>query len=131
MVWIIPIFRIFRARQCRATPLRLMTKYPVGDLGKLKINGLNAGNAAWNLLLAELAGVYADNFGRRPMFLTSTALMIVCLSFVMGVSAAFAKTKKEALGAAAVRNRFSRVVRRMVGGGSWYNIATIVSTCSV
>ncbi|KAJ6015965.1 hypothetical protein N7540_010556 [Penicillium herquei] len=45
----------------------------VGITEPSKILAINAGLAAWNLIISEVSGLYADKIGRRPMFLISTA----------------------------------------------------------
>ncbi|KAI8311158.1 hypothetical protein K4K61_012555 [Colletotrichum sp. SAR11_59] len=66
------------------------------------ILSVNAGLAGWNLIVAEIAGLYVEDFGRRPIFFVSMIGMIISYSFVMGFSAGFAETGTTALGVAAV-----------------------------
>ncbi|KAJ0359923.1 hypothetical protein COL154_007975 [Colletotrichum chrysophilum] len=66
------------------------------------ILSVNAGLAGWNLIVAEIAGLYVEDFGRRPIFFVSMLGMIISCSFVMGFSAGFAETGTTALGVAAV-----------------------------
>ncbi|PYH92063.1 hexose transporter protein [Aspergillus ellipticus CBS 707.79] len=47
-----------------------------------KILAVNAGIAAWNLVVSEIAGLYVDDLGRRPIFLTSTVGMIFSYAFL-------------------------------------------------
>ncbi|VUC30169.1 unnamed protein product [Clonostachys rosea] len=66
------------------------------------ILAINAGLAGWNLVIAEVAGLYVDDFGRRPIFFVSTIGMIISYAFVMGFSAAFAQSAKTGFGLAVV-----------------------------
>ncbi|KFY63325.1 hypothetical protein V497_02046 [Pseudogymnoascus sp. VKM F-4516 (FW-969)] len=66
------------------------------------ILAINAGLAAWNFIIAEVAGLYAEGFGRRPLFFTSMIGMIFTFSFVMGFSAGFAETGIAGIGIATV-----------------------------
>lgn len=74
----------------------------VGVSDPTQLLGINAGLAAWNLVLAEAAALKIDDYGIRPLFITSTIGMIVSYAFVMGFSAGFAETGKSALGIAAI-----------------------------
>ncbi|RSH88913.1 hypothetical protein EHS25_002575 [Saitozyma podzolica] len=74
----------------------------VGVTKAVEITGINAGLAFWNLVIAMIAGLNVERFGRRPLFLISTAGMIISYAFVMGFSAGFATTGKSALGVAAI-----------------------------
>jgi MFS family permease len=74
----------------------------VGVTKAVEITGINAGLAFWNLVIAMFAGLNVERFGRRPLFLISTAGMIISYAFVMGFSAGFATTGKAALGVAAI-----------------------------
>ncbi|KAL4874294.1 hexose transporter protein [Aspergillus karnatakaensis] len=76
----------------------------VGISEPINILSVNAGLAAWNLVIAETAGLYVDDWGRRPTLLTSTIGMIFSYAFVMGFSAGFAESggTKTNLGIAAV-----------------------------
>ncbi|KAJ5621816.1 hypothetical protein N7528_005048 [Penicillium herquei] len=74
----------------------------VGITETSKILAINAGLAAWNLIISEATGLYADKIGRRPMFLISTAGMIFSYCLVMGFTAGFKETGKSNLGVAAI-----------------------------
>ncbi|ETS76806.1 hypothetical protein PFICI_12193 [Pestalotiopsis fici W106-1] len=74
----------------------------IGIAAPSELLGINAGIAAFNLIISEAAGYNIDRFGRRPLFLISTIGMIFSYAFVMGFSAGFAYTHTAALGIAAV-----------------------------
>ncbi len=74
----------------------------VGVTKPIQLVSINAGLAAWNLIIAEIAGLNCERFGRRPLFLISTIGMIISYTFVMGFSAGFANTNNSALGLAAI-----------------------------
>ncbi|ADV25061.1 hexose transporter [Cryptococcus gattii Ru294] len=74
----------------------------VGVIKPVQITLINAGLALWNLILAGTAAVFCDKFGRRPLFLTSTAGMLCSYVVVMGLSAGFAKTKQQSIGTAVI-----------------------------
>lgn len=74
----------------------------VGVRSPKQLVAINAGLAAWNLIVSESAGLKAEKLGRRPLFLTSTTGMIFCYSFVMGFSAGFAKSGNTTLGVVAI-----------------------------
>ncbi|KAM0748630.1 hexose transporter protein [Meredithblackwellia eburnea MCA 4105] len=76
----------------------------VGIKKPSQLTGINAGLAAWNLVLAQLAGMNIHKVGIRTAFLVSTAGMIISYAFVMGFNAGFAEShnKKTNLGIAAI-----------------------------
>jgi hypothetical protein len=74
----------------------------VGITDPTQLLSINVGVAAFNLVVAETVGINAHRFGRRTLFLVSTAGMILSYAFVMGFSAGFAQTSKSALGIAAI-----------------------------
>ncbi|KAJ5730823.1 uncharacterized protein N7483_005331 [Penicillium malachiteum] len=74
----------------------------VGITEASKILAINAGLAAWNLIISEVSGLYADKIGRRPIFLISTTGMILSYCLVMGFTAGFRETGKSSLGVAAI-----------------------------
>ena len=74
----------------------------VGVIDPVKIASINAGLAIWNLTIAVSAGTQVENFGRRPLFLTSFIGMFCSYAVVMGLSATFATQKNTTAGLAAV-----------------------------
>ncbi|KAJ0120015.1 hypothetical protein J7T55_000868 [Diaporthe amygdali] len=74
----------------------------VGIKDPVTLLGINAGIAAFNLIVAETAGLNIDRFGRRPLFLISTIGMTISYAFVLGFSAGFANTQITDLGIAVV-----------------------------
>ncbi|RTE77656.1 hypothetical protein BHE90_007881 [Fusarium euwallaceae] len=74
----------------------------VGVVKPSHLLSINAGLSVWNLIIAEAAALKIDDYGIRPLFLTSTIGMIISYAFVMGFSAGFAETGTSALGIAAI-----------------------------
>ncbi|RSH90472.1 hypothetical protein EHS25_001077 [Saitozyma podzolica] len=74
----------------------------VGITNASQIAGINGGLAAWNLILALLAGFNVERVGRRPIFFISFIGMFFSYVFVMGLSAGFAKTGHSAIGVAVI-----------------------------
>lgn len=66
------------------------------------ILAINAGLAAWNFIVSEVAGLHSESFGRRPLFFTSMIGMILSYAFVMGFSAGFAETAIDSIGISAI-----------------------------
>ncbi|RGP72007.1 hexose transporter [Fusarium longipes] len=56
----------------------------------------------WNLLWAIGAAVSVENLGRRPLFITSAATMLVSYIVITGLSGSFANTGKSAVGLAVI-----------------------------
>lgn len=74
----------------------------VGVTAPTHICIINAALALWNLILSGLAATQCDRIGRRPLFLTSIAGMLVSYCLIMGLSAEFDATKKAGIGAAVI-----------------------------
>ncbi|RSL94636.1 hypothetical protein CEP52_012514 [Fusarium oligoseptatum] len=74
----------------------------VGVVKPSHLLSINAGLSVWNLIIAEAAALKIDDYGIRPLFLTSTIGMIISYAFVMGFSAGFAEAGTSALGIAAI-----------------------------
>ncbi|KAF7122614.1 hypothetical protein CNMCM5793_000639 [Aspergillus hiratsukae] len=56
----------------------------------------------WNLLFAIGGAFMIDGFGRRPLFLSSAAIMLTSYVLVTALSASFAQTSRTAMGAAVI-----------------------------
>ncbi|KAF5709079.1 hexose transporter [Fusarium mundagurra] len=56
----------------------------------------------WNLLWAIAAAVSVEKLGRRPLFLTSAATMLVSYIVITGLSGSFANTGNSAVGTAVI-----------------------------
>lgn len=82
--------------------------------------GLNGGLQIWNWLLAVFGALLVEKLGRRPLWLTSTAGLLVNLVIVTACSATYASTGSSAAGYAVVAflflfsGFFSIAVRRIV-----------------
>jgi hypothetical protein len=64
--------------------------------------GLNGGLQIWNWLLAVLGALLVEKLGRRPLWLTSTAGLLVNLVIITACSATYASTGSVAAGYAVV-----------------------------
>lgn len=60
------------------------------------------GLGVWNLIISTAAAMLIDKAGRRPLWLSSTAVMLVSMCVVMGLSASYASTKTKSVGIAAI-----------------------------
>lgn len=96
--------RIIRVYSTRTDPSSYLTPVlkSVGVTNASQIAGINGGLAAWNLVLALLAGFNVERVGRRPIFFISFIGMFFSYVFVMGLSAGFAKTGHSAIGVAVI-----------------------------
>ncbi|KAH6621712.1 sugar transporter [Boeremia exigua] len=56
----------------------------------------------WNLILAISAAATTDSVGRRPLFLISSAGMLVCFVSISGLSGGFASTGSSSIGLAVI-----------------------------
>lgn len=74
----------------------------VGVREPVRIASINAGIAAWNLVIAVSAGFQVERFGRRPLFLTSFIGMFCCYAIVMGLSATFTEYGNTTAGTAVI-----------------------------
>ncbi|KAL1891936.1 hypothetical protein Sste5346_007280 [Sporothrix stenoceras] len=63
---------------------------------------INVGLQTWNLLCSTAAALAIDRAGRRLLWLTSTAGMLVCFSVVMALSAVYAQHGQHAVGTAVI-----------------------------
>jgi len=70
----------------------------VGLTDKPSQLGLNVGLSSWNFICGFTAGFYADKFGRRPIFLTSVAGMLVCFTCVTVCSAEYVEAHSSVAG---------------------------------
>ncbi|CAG8922444.1 unnamed protein product [Penicillium salamii] len=62
---------------------------------QLMINGFLQ---IWNLLLAIVGAMLVDRFGRRPLFLLSTCVMLMSYIVITGLSGGFATTNSSSVG---------------------------------
>ncbi|KAL4791478.1 hexose transporter protein [Aspergillus venezuelensis] len=60
------------------------------------------GLQTWNLLVATTASLLVERAGRRPLWLSSTAGMLISFSIIMGLTAGYTETKSLNLGLAAI-----------------------------
>jgi hypothetical protein len=65
-------------------------------------NGINEGLAVWNLFLAYVGSLNAENVGRRKLWLISTAGMLASYIVMTGLSGSFASTHTHSVGIAIV-----------------------------
>lgn len=63
---------------------------------------INIGLAVWNLIISTTAALLVDKVGRRPLWLVSTAWMLVSMVVVMALSAVFADSGAKSVGIAAI-----------------------------
>lgn len=63
---------------------------------------INACMQVWNILWSVVGAMLIDKLGRRTLFLTSGAIMLVSFSLVTGLSGSFAQTKSAAVGIAVI-----------------------------
>ncbi|PLB53259.1 general substrate transporter [Aspergillus steynii IBT 23096] len=74
----------------------------VGIESPVQITLLTSGLAIWNLILAFLAALNVERFGRRTLFFISIIGMLISYGLVMGFSAGFTTTQNRGLGVAVV-----------------------------
>ncbi|KAM0753494.1 hexose transport-related protein [Meredithblackwellia eburnea MCA 4105] len=74
----------------------------VGITKPAQTNGINGGLAIWSWICALTGASLVEKFGRRPLFITSMAGMLVCFSIMAGVAGSYAHTKHRATGLAIV-----------------------------
>ncbi|GAA5998046.1 uncharacterized protein JCM10292_002285 [Rhodotorula paludigena] len=70
----------------------------VGVTDPIITTGINAGIAMWNLVLAGVGASLVERVGRRKLWITSTAGMLVCYIFLTGLSGGFDATQNQATG---------------------------------
>ncbi|GAA5831280.1 hypothetical protein JCM11251_007818 [Rhodosporidiobolus azoricus] len=65
-------------------------------------SGINGGLALWNLIWAGLGASLVEHVGRRPLWIYSTAGMLVSYILLTGLSGGFQATQQEATGYASI-----------------------------
>lgn len=60
------------------------------------------GLAIFNLVVATAGAQFVDRWGRRKLWLTGAAGMLVCFAIVTGLSGSFASHKNEQVGTATI-----------------------------
>ncbi|KAK9371410.1 general substrate transporter [Lipomyces kononenkoae] len=64
--------------------------------------GINLAMTVWNAICATSGAVAAEKYGRRPLWMISTVLMLIFFSIVTALSAVFAEKNIKAAGSAVV-----------------------------
>ncbi|GAA5896940.1 hypothetical protein JCM6882_007312 [Rhodosporidiobolus microsporus] len=74
----------------------------VGITDNVVKSGINGGLALWNLLWSGFGASMVEHIGRRPLWIWSTAAMLVSYIFLTGLSGGFDATQNTATGYASV-----------------------------
>lgn len=74
----------------------------VGITDATQVVGINGGLQIWNLIMALGGAFSVERVGRRPLWLISTAGMMVSNAIIMGLSAGFTETNNHSVGVAVI-----------------------------
>lgn len=74
----------------------------VGITNPSQQSAINLGLQAWNAVCAAGGAVAAERYGRRPLWMLSTTLMLLFFALVTALSAVFAESAIQAAGSAVV-----------------------------
>jgi len=74
----------------------------VGITDSAQIAAINGGLSVWNWIASIAGACLVERVGRRPIWLTSTAAMLILWSIFTALNATFAKTGGSAVGGAVI-----------------------------